>query len=145
MPKKNWNKLPTSNAMHFSTPTSHWCATQQQLGWSYNKCNRNKNGYTTCRWKCTMLLSYTWKLSRDVDVHCIGCGNLFQFFWQPTYTSFFKRTLSLLVCILCYIIEVLIFCWQFGYFSVYFVDNWKTRQTSKIKAIRLRLLLLKNK
>ena len=84
--KKDWDKL--------------WYWTQFT-----SKQAPERNGYTTCtcRWECALLLSYTLKWSRDVQVHCVRCHSLFQsFFSIPTYmcTCFFFQ--FLLQCTFCY-------------------------------------------
>ena len=95
-----------SNTMHFCIPTSSWHVTQQQSGSSYSKSNCLlscdswlwSSGYTTYRYmyKCPMLLDYTSKWSRDVQVHCIGRQNFFSLLLASllTLVFFFKRMFS---------------------------------------------------
>ena len=97
MPKKDWNKLwrPTQCT---SRPTSLWFgsnhnpianqtppkntkrAVLHQYLYICLSCDSlfSSTGYATCRYKCAMFSSYTSKWSSDVEVHCIGCSNLFQ-------------------------------------------------------------------
>ena len=50
---------------------------------------------------CWLLLSYTSKWSRDVEVHCIGCWQLvsfvFSFFGIPAHTVFYLKNFPLLI------------------------------------------------
>ena len=114
--KKAWNKLLTFNAFlqSYFILMCNSTTVEMILQQMKQKQTPERNGYTTCSWKWTavcMLLSYTSKWSRDVEVHCIGCCKLVSVhFGIPTYTCFFLRT-SFITCLCSFfnIIIVLIF------------------------------------
>ena len=90
MPKKDWNKLVISTAMHVYILTSFWCVTQQHSGWShYHQNYRSEND---------IWLSCTSKWSRYVDGHCSGHHQLVSvLFLHPKLTPFSLKDLLLYI------------------------------------------------
>ena len=83
--------------------------------------------YSSYRYQCAVLSSYTSKWSRAVEVHCAGHRTLLQsFFCNPTYTCFFKKNfshyLSAFFLTLCN-------CWYFCLYSwSFFIHKGKERR-----------------
>ena len=90
MAKQDWNKLLTSNTVHFYIPNSLWCLVLQSSLFYYQ----------VLLWP--MLPSWTSKWIRHVEIHYIGCQQLVSvLFSHPQFHCFsFSEVLLILVCTL---------------------------------------------
>ena len=112
--KEGLKQVTAANTMYFYSLTSLWYVSRQQSGSFYSKTNPKSTwritlyqhllscdnwfwstGNTTDKYQCALFSSYSSSWSRTVEVHCIGCRNLFQsFLWHLylTLVLFFLRT-----------------------------------------------------